>query len=61
MSAINIYLYYAKTVSINRVKLVKLIQEAKTNFEKNMASLAVVVHVKSKEMVELEVLQLELI
>ena len=34
MSAINIYLYYAKTVSINRVKLVKLIQEAKANFEK---------------------------
>ena len=47
--------------AINRVKLVKLIQEAKTNFEKNMARLAVVVHVKSKEMVELEVLQLELI
>ena len=35
-----------KRLAINRVKLVKLIQEAKTNFEKNMASLAVVVDVK---------------
>ena len=31
----------------------------KNKFEKNMASLAVVVHLKSNEMVELEVLQLE--
>ena len=46
MSATNIYLYYAKTVQQHKVKLVKLIQEAKKNFEKNMASSAVVVHVK---------------
>ena len=51
-----------KQYSTNRVKLVKLVQEAKTNFiKKNMASLTVVGHVTSKKMVELKVLQLELI
>ena len=50
-----------KRYSKKQGKVSQINSRSKNKLWKNMASLAVVVHVKSKEMVELEVLQLELI
>ena len=50
-----------KQYSNKQGKVSQINSRNKNKFEKNMASLAVVVHLKSNEMVELEVLQLELI